>query len=123
VAKTQHYSELVVWQKAHQVVLGVYRSTKDFPSEERFGLTSQMRRAAVSVPGNIVEGYRRRTIADKARFMNTAHASLDELDYYMLLAGDLGFADFAGLRHQADEVGRLLNRYEAGIRGRRSGEG
>ena len=116
MAATRHYSDLTVWQKAHEVVLGVYRNTVSFPSEERFGLTSQMRRSAVSVPANIVEGYRRRTKIDKARFMNTAHASLDELDYYMLLARDLGYADLTDMRSDADEVGRLLNRYEAAIR-------
>ena len=72
------FEELVVWQKAHAFVLRVYELSGTFPREETYGLRAQLRRAAVSVPANIAEGFRRRGHADKARFMNLAEASLDE---------------------------------------------
>ena len=74
----QSFRDLVVWRKAHQFVLNVYSFTAEFPKKETYGLTAQMRRSAVSIPANIAEGFRRRGIADKARFMNVAEASLDE---------------------------------------------
>ena len=83
------FEELIVWQKAHAFVLSVYRLTCGFPREEKFGLTSQLRRAAVSVPGNIAEGFKRRGRTDKARLMNVAEGSLEEARYYLRLAGDL----------------------------------
>jgi len=81
---------LVVWQKAHLFVLAVYRLTAGFPKQETYGLTSQMRRAAVSIAANIAEGFRRRGKADKARFMNIAEGSIEECRYYLILASDLG---------------------------------
>ena len=77
------FEDLVVWQKAHALALSVYRLTRSFPREERFGLTSQLRRAAVSVPGNIAEGFKRRGRTDKARLMNVAEGSLEEARYYL----------------------------------------
>ena len=71
-----------VWRKAHAFVLEAYRMTGCFPREEAYGLTSQLRRAAVSVPANIAEGYRRRTVADRLRFYNIAQGSLEECRYY-----------------------------------------
>ena len=82
--------DLVVWRKAHELVLAVYSFTAAFPKEETYGLTLQMRRAAVSVPANIAEGFRRRGKADKARYMNMAEASLEESRYYLILAQNLG---------------------------------
>ncbi|WP_080058993.1 four helix bundle protein [Spirosoma aerolatum] len=73
--KTRHFKELIVWQKAQRFVLKIYKLTKHFPKEELFRLTSQLRRSAVSVPGNIAEGYRKRTIPDKAKFLNTAQGA------------------------------------------------
>ena len=77
----------MVWQKAHEFVLGVYRLTESFPDREKFGLSHQMRRAAVSIAANIAEGFDKRSHAEKARFLNIAEGSLD----YLLLAYDLGF--------------------------------
>ena len=77
----QNFQDLIVWQKAHQLVLSVYRLTNLFPKKEIFGLTSQLKRAAVSVPANIAEGFKRRRKLDKARFMNIAQASLEECRY------------------------------------------
>jgi len=109
--KTKSFKELVVWQKAHQLVLDVYALTKSFPKEELFGLTSQLRRSAVSVPANISEGYRKRTKPDKAKFMNIAQGSLDETLYYLILAKDLSYADTTALQSNAEEVARILTAY------------
>ncbi|MBI5772864.1 MAG: four helix bundle protein, partial [Verrucomicrobia bacterium] len=84
------FRDLVVWQKAHQFVLAIYRLTKGFPADERFGLTSQIRRAAVSVAANVSEGFAKRGKADKARFFNIAQGSLEEVHYYLILGNDLG---------------------------------
>jgi four helix bundle protein len=105
----------VVWQKAHALVLGVYAMTPCFPKEELFGLTSQIRRAAVSVPGNFAEGYKRRTPSDKARFFNIAQGSLEECRYYLILARDLKYADIVGLLELLDEVARMLAAYSATV--------
>lgn len=88
----QRFTDLIVWQKAHAFVLAVYRLTGRFPPDERFGLTSQLRRAAVSIPANIAEGFRRTGQLDKARFLNIAQGSLEECRYYLILARDLGYA-------------------------------
>jgi four helix bundle protein len=82
---------LAVWQKSHKLVLEIYKITKEFPSEERFGLISQIRRAAVSVPANITEGFRKRGVKNKINFYNIAQASLDEVIYYLILSKDLGY--------------------------------
>ena len=113
----RNFQDLTVWQKAHQFVLGVYRITKTFPREEIYGLTSQFRRAAVSVPANIAEGFKKKGRSDKARFMNIAQGSLEECRYYLILTKDLSYADTAKLFDQLDEVGRLLASYTAAITG------
>jgi four helix bundle protein len=89
----QSFQDLLAWQKAHEFVLGVYAFTNVFPKQETYGLVSQMRRAAVSVPANIAEGFRKRGKADKARFMNVAKGSLEESRYYLILARDLGYGE------------------------------
>ena len=104
------FRQLNVWQEAHKLVLMVYQVTDRFPSEEKFGLVSQMRRAAVSVPANIAEGYKRRGIQDKIRFYNTSEGSLEELKYFFILSKDLNYlSDNSNLLNQAETVGRLLN--------------
>ncbi|MFD2785901.1 four helix bundle protein [Hymenobacter rubripertinctus] len=112
----KNFQQLVVWQKAHQLVLMVYKVTESFPKHELFALTSQLRRAAVSVPANIAEGFRKRGPRDKLRFFNTAEGSLEETQYYFLLSRDLGYADTESLIEQANEVGRLLEAYGKSIR-------
>ena len=114
-AKT--FQDLVVWQKAHQFVLEVYRLTKDFPKSEIYGLSSQFRRSAVSIPANIAEGFKKRGKADKARFMNIAQGSLEESRYYLSLAMDLGYCDSSQLLLQIEEVGKLLVAYHNSILG------
>lgn len=105
------FQELIVWQKAHVFVLGVYKLTREFPSEERYGLTSQFRRAAVSIPANIAEGFKKRGQADTARFLNIAQGSLEECRYYLILTRDLDYGDTEQLEQQLDEVSRLLTAY------------
>lgn len=108
----KHFRQLEAWQEAHKLVLMVYQGTREYPSDERFGLTSQMRRAAVSIAANVAEGFKRRGIQDKIRFYNTSEASLEELEYYFLLSKDLAYISpdsHADLMAQADSVGRLLN--------------
>lgn len=87
------FRDLHVWEKAHHVVLDLYRVTAEFPQAERYGLTSQMRRAAISIPSNIAEGCGRRSDADFARFLQIALGSASELECQTLLARDLGFLD------------------------------
>src|SRR5262245_27994175 len=107
----QRFQDLLFWQKAHALVLAVYRQSEGFPRREIYGLTSQFRRAAVSVPTNIAEGFKRRHARDKARFLNFAQGSLEEARYLLTLAGDLGFGNFTPLLASADEVSRLLASY------------
>ena len=111
----QSFGDLVVWQKAHQFVLSVYRLTESFPDREKFGLSHQMRRAAVSVPANIAEGFGKRSQAEKARFLNIAEGSLEECRYYLILAHDLGYGQTDSLTVALEEVSRLLNAYARAI--------
>ena len=111
------FTDLVVWHKAHQFVLAVYQLTRKFPREEAYGLTSQFRRAAVSIAANIAEGFRKRGRADKLRFLNIAQGSAEESRYYLILAEDLGYGADPKAVGLLDEVGRLLVAYAKGIVG------
>jgi four helix bundle protein len=108
-AKT--FEDLVVWQKAHQLVLAIYKLTKHFPREEIFGLTSQFRRAAISVAANIAEGFKRATVPDKLRHLNIAQGSLEEVRYYLILSHDLQYGETLDLRDDSGEVSRILEGY------------
>ena len=108
------FRELQVWQKAHALVLKIYRVTRGFPSDERFGLTSQLRRAATAIPTNIAEGCGRSTDADLARFADIAMGSASETEYELLLAHDLGYIDrktHRDLERDVVEVKRMLSAY------------
>jgi len=109
------FQELLVWRKAHELVLTVYALTADFPKPETYGLSLQMRRSAVSVPANIAEGFRRRSRAEKVRFLNMAESSLEETRYFLILAHDLRYGDTARLMTSLEEVSRLLNAYSRAI--------
>ncbi len=111
----QTFQDLLVWQKAHAFVLEIYKLTSAFPKHETYALSQQMRRAAVSIPANIAEGFRRRGKPDKARFMNIAEGSLEECRYFLILARDLGYADTATLTASLEEVSRMLNAYARAI--------
>ncbi|MDQ6651442.1 MAG: four helix bundle protein [Acidobacteriota bacterium] len=113
--RARSFQDLIVWQKAHQFVLSVYRISKGFPREEINGLTSQFRRAAISVPANIAEGFKKKGRPDKARFMNVAQASLEECRYYLLLTSDLGYGDTKKLMGQLEVVSKLLGSYTSAI--------
>jgi four helix bundle protein len=119
-AAARSFRDLIVWRKAHEFVLVLYQFTEDFPRRETFGLTHQMRRAAVSIPANIAEGFGKRSKADKARFMNIAEGSLEESRYYLILAKDLGYGDSDPLLHRLEEVSRLLTTYTRTILSRNS---
>jgi four helix bundle protein len=112
-AKT--FEDLIVWQKAHQFVLSVYRFTESFPKQEMYGLTSQFRRAAISIAANIAEGFKKKGRNDKVRFMNISQGSLEECRYYTLLAKDLGYGDTEQLTNQLVEVSKLLQSYSTAI--------
>ena len=106
----EKFQDLLVWQKAHALVLDVYSLTSSYPKSELFGLTSQMRKSAVSVPANIAEGFKKRGRPDKARFLNIAEASLEELRYYFIRSRDLGYARRPP-EASAEEVARMLGAY------------
>ena len=109
------FRDLRVWRKAHEFVLAVYAFTPGFPKQETYGLSQQLRRAAVSIPANIAEGFRRRGKPDKARFMNLGEGSLEECRYYLILAHDLRYADTSRLTGLLEEVSKLLNAYVSAI--------
>jgi four helix bundle protein len=108
---TQNFQQLLVWQKAHQFVLKVYRFTEGFPKSELYGLSSQFRRAAVSIAANIAEGYKKKGTADKARMLNIAQGSLSECHYYLLLSNDLGYGNTTEKETLPEEVSKMLNAY------------
>ena len=108
------FKRLKSWEKAHALTLDVYRVTKSFPKEEIYGLTSQMRRAAASVPANIAEGYGRKGEAELGRFLSIASGSACELEYHLLLARDLGYlpaSEHSKLNDQVCEVKRMLGSF------------
>lgn len=115
LAPARSFEQLIVWQKAHQFVLEIYRSPENFPRKEIYGLTSQLRRAAVSIPANIAEGFKKRGRADKVRFLNIAQGSLEESRYYLILAKSLNYCDVSKLNSQLSEVSKLLEAYSAKI--------
>ena len=112
MANITSYQDLKVWQKAHELALWVYQLTASFPSEEKYGLVSQMRRAALSVAINIVEGFRRISVKESLRFYDISNASLEELRYEVEVSSDLGFItaqDLKRTNEKTEEVSRMLN--------------
>ena len=107
--KIEHFTDLIVWKEAHALVLEIYRLIEDFPEREKFALEQQLIRAAVSVPANIAEGFRRRTKPEKIRFYNIAQASLAEVTYFFILAKDLGYIN-NDHREQIDLLDKKLTR-------------
>ena len=108
--------ELIVWHKAHQLVLEIYRLSKTFPRDELYGLDSQIRRVAVYIPANVTESFKKRTYRDKLRFFNIAQGSLEEVRYYLILCTDLKYCDTAELGHDLVEINRILEAYMTSIR-------
>ena len=112
------YEELLAWKKAHQFVVLAYSTIATFPSYEQYGLCSQFRRAAASIPANIAEGYKKLGKQDKLRFFNIAQGSLEECRYYCLLAKDLGYIDdnkFNEIVNSIQDASFLLNSYIKGV--------
>jgi len=106
------FRELKVWQKAHSFVLDVYRHTKTFPSDERFGLSAHLRKSATSIPSNISEGCGRKSEREFARFLSIAAGSTSETEYQLLLARDLGYLDHGAYDHLnqlVNEIKKMLN--------------
>ncbi len=116
---SRSFQDVELWQKAHQWVLAVYRYTENFPKHELFGLTSQLRRAAVSIPANFAEGFKRSGNPDKLRFYNIAQGSLEECRYYLILAADLGYGDTVELKADIETIGRMLEAYMRAVRNSR----
>ena len=114
-AKSQSFRDVLVWRKAHAFTLAIYRCAEAFPKHEMFALTSQLRRAAASVPSNFVEGFRKRTKPDKIRFYNIAQGSADECVYQLILAHDLGYTNTEALQAELEEFSRLLQGYINGL--------
>ena len=115
---TNQFQNIVAWQKAHELVLLVYRVTKAFPDFEKFGLCSQFQRAAVSIPANIAEGYKKLSRPDKLRFYNIAQGSLEECRYYIILSKDLGYineSDYNQLASTIEDCSKTLNAYCKGV--------
>lgn len=107
----QRFTDLKVWQRGHALALAIYRLSAAFPSDERFGLVAQLRRAMVSVPTTIAEGSRRRSAKDYAHFLNIAEASLAEVEYLLMLSRDLGYLDESTATkdiNEATEISRML---------------
>lgn len=113
------YRNLLVWQKADALAFEVYRITKNFPKDELYGITSQMRRCALSVPANIVEGYARAGVKEGLHFYNIAYGSIAELEYFLGFSFRLGYTsqeDFTTLTQLRDEAARLLVGFMRSVR-------
>ncbi|MCX8030294.1 MAG: four helix bundle protein [Thermodesulfovibrionales bacterium] len=111
------YKNLIVWQKANELALKMYKLTEDFPKKETFGITSQLRRAALSVPTNIVEGYGRRSKTELSRFIDMARGSLAETEYLLEFSQSLGYikSDISELQTLIEEVSKLLWNFQKGL--------
>jgi len=112
------FRDLRVWQKSHDMVIEIYRVTGSFPDEERYGLVSQIRRSASSVPTNIVEGFKRRSRKEFVHFLNIAESSLEETKYWLILSKDLSYIkDEEGREVEAlcDEIGKMLFGLQASL--------
>ena len=115
---TVRFEDLIAWQKAYMFALATYRATKLFPADERFGLCSQFQRAAISIPANIAEGYKKISKADKLRFFNIAQGSLEECRCYVHLSKDFGYINadiYNQLYSQLEEASKFLNAYCKGV--------
>jgi four helix bundle protein len=112
MTKVSHFTEIIAWQKSHEYILAIYQISSNFPKSEEFGLTSQLRRAAVSITSNIAEGFDRKTSKDFAHFLVIARASLSETQNQLILAKDLGYlsaSDFDSLKELSVEAHKVIN--------------
>lgn len=121
MAQLRSFKDLAAWQKAMDLVESVYSLSRRFPSDERFGLTAQVRRAAISIPSNIAEGYARRGRADYVRFLDMARGSANEIETQLIAAARLGFLDNSaadGVMSLVGEVQRILMGLTKSLRGK-----
>jgi four helix bundle protein len=109
------FEDLIVWQKAHEFVLAVYRLSDAFPKSELYGLITQLRRAAVSIAANIAEGFKKQGKTDKCRFLNISQGLVEECRYYLILVRDLGCGKTEELNASLEEVSKLLTGYRSAI--------
>lgn len=116
MVRARSFEDVEIWKKAHQFVLDAYKLTEVFPKHELFCLTSQLRRAAISIPANFAEGFRKNSNPDKLRFYGIAISSLEECRYYLRLAKDLNYAETATLRLNLEEISKMLTSYMSKIR-------
>jgi len=108
----QRYQELLVWEKAHRLVLEIYKASSEFPAVEQFGIIHQLRRASYSIPANLAEGCQRHYIKEFIRFVTMARGSLAETEYFLLLSKDLGYLKedvYSELVKSCSEIGKMLN--------------
>ena len=113
------FKKIQVWERSHHLVLRIYRLTSDFPKDELYGLTNQMRRAATSIPSNIAEGCGRNSQVELARFVHIAGGSASELEYQLLLANELGYiseSNYSELDKEVNEIKRMLHGFEKAVR-------
>jgi four helix bundle protein len=113
---SRSFEDVAAWQKAHAWVLAIYRYTATLPRHESFGMIAQLRRAAVSVPANFAEGFKRQSRPDKRRFYNIAQGSLEECRYYLRPAQDLGYGDVSELQTDLREISQMLESYSKKVR-------
>jgi four helix bundle protein len=109
--KSKSFEDVKLWQKAHKFVLDIYKITKQFPREELYGLTSQIRRSSVSITANFAEGFKKKGKNDKARFYNISQGSINETKYYLRLIKDLEYFDTTLLSIELDEIAKMLEAY------------
>jgi four helix bundle protein len=110
--KVNNYKDLLVWQKAHNLTLNVYKLTKEFPADEKFGIVQQLRRSVASIPTNIVEGFGRFSRKEYIQYLYISRGSITETDYHLFLAKDLGYIkkeSYDNLVVLIDEIGRMIN--------------
>lgn len=115
MAPAKNFTDLIVWQKAHAFVLAVYVSTAKFPKHELYALTSQFKRAAVSIAANIAEGFKKKSNKDKIRFYNISQGSVEECKYYLILSKDLKYGNNDHLLELIVEISKILDSYITAI--------
>ncbi len=113
------FEDVEIWKKSHAFILQIYRLTENFPKHELFNLTSQLLRAAVSIPANFAEGFRKTGVPDKLRFYNISQGSLEECRYYLILVKDLNYGDVHQLKLDLEEISKMLVSYMQKIRSNR----
>ncbi len=111
MSTSRSFRNLILWQKAHSLVLDIYKTASTLPKTERFGIISQIQRSSISVPANIAEGYGRISKKEKIRFLYIANGSLEETRYFLILIQDLNYSQTEEIQEKLTEVSKILNSY------------